>query len=829
MSLYDSSVRPESKSTQIWTPPQPYYADESKYLAILDPYPPNANLDLYPDQRALVLWLASRAGKEVLRTLFHKSSFPDMVVVEVNYDFHKLLGQHVWSEFLMEPTKEHMGRSSTVFDSNFNRDRLFSHGWTHVKIEEHWFQGWSDNHPQACNFPFIKYPYTESSQCDAASKSVGGEPVCHLLPQQPFALPLPPTEPPVGSSELLAVAARHSNAGPPSSSTKKGTAAPSDTVSVPNAGSKSTKSFSLPIAQSHAPSSVVANHRTKRNTRKRGPSSVSTRPSVASRAPGAFGSSTAQSSRGAPPAFLGPGRRPASPSRTPEQFNRSASEDVEHFELEQVNNAPACTPTPTHSSRPERRQLDHPLGSIEPSRLYEYNEEDEPRHSTEAAMADLFDDGFMAEDSSARSGDGGTRALGPDDPDYDPYNSPAEPVNLWEGYDTPRLELPTKVKKNGEWTCSQHGSLCTPGICKERAKFERDDRMRNNREKWEDERVPRSRGKRGRPRKGTRAAVTGEWRSSPPHLGGNSSSATTATTATTTSNSTSNNGSDSDTADTSRNQGSTAPLQLEQDGSSIDGFRLNAGDTDTMSVVSSARGAFDLVTGSDNGDHDDGASIAQSHAPSIAASRISQAEPPASVGSRGQKKKPASPAPPSNKVSPTSPRPTPQQPSSNIHNATSQSPSVSKHSVVPSLTGNSRPASVSAASSNTAGPATRKSAPERSSVSSRARAGAHTPSTSSVANGLPEDANSIAAWLAKVRAETAKPDGRRNGRKAADAGGRQKVSKGARQRQNKPKTARAQAQAEEQEALASIIEAEVEVEPSFEGPENEWGDPKMLW
>jgi spore germination cell wall hydrolase CwlJ-like protein len=98
-----------------------------------------------------------------------------------------------------------------------------------------------------------------------------------------------------------------------------------------------------------------------------------------------------------------------------------------------------------------------------------------------------------------------------------------------------------------------------------------------------------------------------------------------------------------------------------------------------------------------------------------------------------------------------------------------------------------------------------------------------------VANGLPEDANSIATWLAKVRAETAKPDGRRNGRKAADAGGRQKVSKGARQRQNKPKTARAQAQAEEQEALASIVEAEVEVEPSFEGPENEWGDPKMMW
>jgi hypothetical protein len=267
------------------------------------------------------------------------------------------------------------------------------------------------------------------------------------------------------------------------------------------------------------------------------------------------GSSIARSSRlgGVPPAPPGLAPRLTSHSRISEHFNWSANEDVERLQLELVNNASVYTPARTHSSRPLQRQLDDPLASIEPSRLYEYNEGDEPRHSTEAAMTDLLDDGFFIEAPSAGSGSGVNRALGPDDPDYDPWNPPAEPVNLWEGYDTPRLELPTKVKKNGEWTCAQHGSLCTPGICKERAKFEHDDRMRNNREKWEDERVPRPRGKRGRPRKGTRAAVTGEWRSSPPHLGGNSSSTTTATTATSTSNS--HNGSDSDTADTSRNQG----------------------------------------------------------------------------------------------------------------------------------------------------------------------------------------------------------------------------------------------------------------------------------
>jgi hypothetical protein len=144
LSLYGSpaSVRPESMPTWIWTPP--LYVDESKYLAIVNPYPPNANLDLYPNQRTLALWLASCAGQEVLRSLFykpavssfnvfsyftdaqptHSTKFPEMVVVEVNYDFHELLGQHVWSEFLMEPTKEQRGRSSTVFYSTFNRSRL---------------------------------------------------------------------------------------------------------------------------------------------------------------------------------------------------------------------------------------------------------------------------------------------------------------------------------------------------------------------------------------------------------------------------------------------------------------------------------------------------------------------------------------------------------------------------------------------------------------------------------------------------------------------------------------------------------------------------------
>ncbi|KAF8262694.1 hypothetical protein EI94DRAFT_1601208 [Lactarius quietus] len=73
-----------------------------------------------------------------------------MVVIEVNPDlerFRELLGQHVWSEFLLQPTKEQRGKSSTVFYSTFHTSRLVNNGWKCVKIEEHLFQEWADNDP----------------------------------------------------------------------------------------------------------------------------------------------------------------------------------------------------------------------------------------------------------------------------------------------------------------------------------------------------------------------------------------------------------------------------------------------------------------------------------------------------------------------------------------------------------------------------------------------------------------------------------------------------------------------------------------------------------
>jgi hypothetical protein len=61
----------------------------------------------------------------------------------------------------------------------------------------------------------------------------------------------------------------------------------------------------------------------------------------------------------------------------------------------------------------------------------------------------------------------------------------------WDGYNTPRPDPPTKVKKRrgDEWICPQHGPMCSPGICTVRAGVERDER-------WQKEREERAENKR---------------------------------------------------------------------------------------------------------------------------------------------------------------------------------------------------------------------------------------------------------------------------------------------------------------------------------------------
>jgi hypothetical protein len=66
--------RSEGMSTPIATALPSVLLDESKFLAVANPYPPSADLEFHEDRLTLGLWLVCCAGRGVLRAIFYKPS-----------------------------------------------------------------------------------------------------------------------------------------------------------------------------------------------------------------------------------------------------------------------------------------------------------------------------------------------------------------------------------------------------------------------------------------------------------------------------------------------------------------------------------------------------------------------------------------------------------------------------------------------------------------------------------------------------------------------------------------------------------------------------------
>ncbi|KAH9058216.1 hypothetical protein EDB87DRAFT_1578208 [Lactarius vividus] len=730
---------------RIPTPPPP--EDEPRYLTVVHPYPLHANLDLHADRRALAFWLACCTGKDVLLAMFYKPASPGMVVIEVDREFDRfdeLLGSHAWSEFLLEPSEEQMDKYSKVFYCTYNTGRLVEkNGWKRVNIEEHWFQGWFANNS------VIKFPYPKTSYCDVPSEAKTGAPMCRRLPQISFPVPPPTPAPPVGSAGWLAFRNANASASPAHSLTKKGKkSVASDTASVTSASSRGTKSFSPPLTQSPTPS-VMANYRAKNDPAwKRGPTSIaSVASAVTSRAPSTGGTSSARFSR--------------------------------------------------VSTGPARCQSYDPDGPIDPLRAYEYNEEDQPRHSTMAAMSDITEDEPASIPTSVRSGSGGTTPLGLDDPVCVPCNPPAEaaaPVSdqsqagdaatVWEDYAKPREKEPPK---EDEWDCPMHGPLCKPGICEERARVEREKRQSDERKKREEEKKLRdARRTKAQQERGRKAEAKGQGESGrelPPHLPGNALGG---------SSNNNNHGSENDSPHD--RDSSTTPPPDQEDGS----IPLKTGGAETQSIVSSSRRACGSV------DDDGGASVARSYTTNTSG----RATPPASVSSIGRATTPRSNGP--NQASLASPRPVTQQSVTDARSVASQSSSVGGRSERPSVSGASATISDTDKRPSTS-PATQQSSRSSATSSVRTGAGPPSPSAPSVANGFPTFADT--EWGDPIAVALAKEGG--------------KKSRSGRKREDRARTARAVALAQAQATQANVLESALDVQPG--GPGSSWGDPNEAW
>ncbi|KAI0253687.1 hypothetical protein BJV78DRAFT_1191288 [Lactifluus subvellereus] len=212
---------------------------------------------------------------------------------------------------------------------------------------------------------------------------------------------------------------------------------------------------------------------------KRGPPSTT---SMSSATPSRQGANT-MSSRTSAPASATP------PIGAYERFNWSDEQEE-------------APPTPTASSTsvnlvsdrykspPHRGRGRDPDGPVEP-------DQHRPRRTTAAAMENLFDD--------------------------DDDSTGARPRGVQEGVDndSDAGEPQTRIRRGKEdWFCIEHGPMCSPGICKARAKHERDIRWaeeKEEREKQKEERMRRQAARRGRNpgRRGWREAGNAEGDGAP--------------------------------------------------------------------------------------------------------------------------------------------------------------------------------------------------------------------------------------------------------------------------------------------------------------------------
>lgn len=232
--------------------------------------------------------------------------------------------------------------------------------------------------------------------------------------------------------------------------------------------------------------------------------------------------STASTSIASPPASRAPStigsgrgsrahsvRSPANPpGLTMEYQHFNWADDLEEEQDDEPPTPPASSSSINFGSG--RRPPD-PEGPIDPDQDYEYQDDDRPKRSVSVAMKDVFDGAENADDLPPATWgiDNGIELK--DDP---------EP---WIGYDAPKWEAPTKINRKGpdreEWQCPDHGPMCNPGICKERARVERERRqLKEHEDRMEKKRVRIEKQEKRKLREAEKLARAEEGYDQPPHF-----------------------------------------------------------------------------------------------------------------------------------------------------------------------------------------------------------------------------------------------------------------------------------------------------------------------
>ncbi|KAG8220443.1 hypothetical protein J3R82DRAFT_3137 [Butyriboletus roseoflavus] len=187
-------------------PTPPPGDNEPKYLTVVYPYAISGtcNMELPKDRQDFARWVASCIDKNAFFAIFHKPSARAMVIIEVNRDYEQfdhILGEHRWSEFLQNPTKEESGRITQVFYCTYSTGRIVQkNGWKRIDVDEAWFKAWSPKNRQ------IKSPYPATHFCDVPVEDRTNHSMCRPLPgavKTPPPVVVAPPPPVVGSAAWI--------------------------------------------------------------------------------------------------------------------------------------------------------------------------------------------------------------------------------------------------------------------------------------------------------------------------------------------------------------------------------------------------------------------------------------------------------------------------------------------------------------------------------------------------------------------------------------------------------------------------------------------------
>ncbi|KAG8824047.1 hypothetical protein FRC19_002670 [Serendipita sp. 401] len=171
--------------------------DEPIYFSVVNPWPQNANMEVYGDLRLCVQWLVEALGDpNLLMAVFHKPSSPRLIIIEVNRkygtkeykesaEYRRILGKHSWvgpQGILENPPVGISGVNySSIFYSCYNTGRkVEKNGWKRKWVEDDMFGTPSQRRE------IFKHPYPPTSFVDAPTQDQTSLQYCLNLPASEF-------------------------------------------------------------------------------------------------------------------------------------------------------------------------------------------------------------------------------------------------------------------------------------------------------------------------------------------------------------------------------------------------------------------------------------------------------------------------------------------------------------------------------------------------------------------------------------------------------------------------------------------------------------------